>query len=89
MADLVRNLRSKREQIEEILRAQNRREGEMKALMDGLKRDAGVSSIEEAKVRLKELSEELDTNEDSMRELDKEMDGILEAAQNAKRGQGT
>jgi len=80
MADIVRSLKKKRGEIDEILTAQTRREGEMKALLDGLERDFGVTSVEEAEQKLGELDKELDRNEDSMHRLDEEMAEILAAA---------
>lgn len=86
MADLVRSLRQKKERIESVIREQDRREGEMKALMDRLKSEFSLESYDEVKQRLQELGKELDDNEDTMCELDKEMDQILADAENAKRG---
>jgi hypothetical protein len=87
MADIVDSLRRKRSKIEELLRDQDRREGEKKALLDRLKSDFEVEGIAEAEARLNELDKELDANEDSMRKLDLEMAAILQAAEDAKSGE--
>lgn len=84
MADIVDGLKRKRSKIEEVIKEQNRREGERKALLGSLEEDFGVSSVEEAEKKLDALDRELDDNEDSMRELDREMAAILEAAKNAE-----
>jgi len=89
MADIVGSLKRKRSQIDELLKDQTRREGEKKALLDSLKSDFEVESIAEAETKLNELDEELDANEDSMRELDREMAAILQAAEDAKSGEGS
>jgi len=84
MADIVDGLKRKRSKIEDVIKEQNRREGERKALLCSLEEDFGVGSVEEAEKKLDALDKELDDNEDSMRELDREMAAILEAAKNAE-----
>jgi len=89
MADIVDSLKRKRSKIEEQLRDQDRREGEKKALLDSLKSDFGVDDIKEAETKLSELDKELDENENSMHKLDREMAAILQAAEDAKSGEGS
>lgn len=84
MADIVKALRDKRHRIEDTLRVQDRREGELKALLDGLNEDFGVSDMEGAKERMEQLGKELDDNEDQMVKLDKEMAAILQAAEDGE-----
>lgn len=80
MASIVGKLKTKRRRIEEILKAQNQREGAVQTVLEQLKADFGVSDVDEAKAKRDTLNEELDNNETKMAELDKEMATILEAA---------
>jgi len=80
MADIVGELKVKRQRIEEIIKAQDQREGELKAVMDQLKADFGVVDIDAANIKRETLNGELDDNESEMDKLDMEMGNIIKAA---------
>jgi len=80
MADMVKQLKAKRQKIEDLVRRQNQREGELNALMAQFKEDFGVDDVDAAREKREQLNKELDDNESKMAELDKEMATIIEEA---------
>jgi len=80
MTNIVSKLKAKRRKIEEIIKAQDQREGALSTVLDQLKADFGVDDVDAAKKKREILNEELDENETQMDKLDVEMGKIIEAA---------
>jgi predicted transcriptional regulator len=86
MADIVKQLKDKRQKIEDLVRRQNQREGELNALMAQFKEDFGVDDVDAARAKRDQLNKELDDNEVKMAELDQEMATIIEEANRGREG---
>jgi predicted transcriptional regulator len=86
MADIVKQLKDNRQKIEDLVRRQNQREGELNALMAQFKEDFGVDDVDAARAKRDQLNKELDDNEVKMAELDQEMATIIEEANRGREG---
>jgi hypothetical protein len=80
MSDILEDLKAKQNKIQELQRKEERRRGQEEQVMKSAKEKFGVSSLEEAQTKLKEVSGKIDQDEKQLQDLDSELGEILTKA---------
>lgn len=80
MADIVEELKQKKKKIEQLQRDKANQEGQQQQLLERLKHEFDVDSVEKAEEKLEVLGKELIKNEKFLEELDAEMGKIIHNA---------
>jgi len=81
MNDLIKQVKEKQEQIQELQKEATKRAGRKEQLLKQLKTEFEVSSKKEAQALLVEFTEAKKENEESLEEINKELEEIISSAQ--------
>ena len=84
MADILKQLKQKKTEIEDLQRKKERQEGQKEQILLQLKEKFGVTSIEEGEEKSEELSKKLVGNRKELEELDEKMAKIIQEAQSER-----
>lgn len=80
MADIVKQVKDKMAEINNLVSKKMRQEGEEAALLSQLKSEFNLDSLDQANAELEKINVEINNVEKTLSELDIEMSGILSAA---------
>ena len=84
MADVIESLHQKEKILKDLQQKKDRQDGQRAQLMQQLKDEFKVETVDEALVLLNGLQTEVEYNDKALNELDTEIGRIIEVAQGNK-----
>jgi len=84
MSDVIERLHQKEKIIKDLQQKKDRQDGQRTQLLQQMRDEFKVETVEEAMIVLESLQTEVESNDLELVQLDTEMGGIIEAAQGNK-----
>jgi predicted transcriptional regulator len=84
MSDVIERLHQKERIVKDLQQKKDRQDGQRTQLLQQLRDEFKVETVEEALIVLESLQTEVESNDLELVQLDTEMGGIIEAAQGNK-----